>query len=120
MMNKILKIIGLSVVAFMSLTACQDIKDTYADMAGDGEIRYIGMCDNLTISPGWKRLIVKWTNNVDPVIDKVKLVWKTDETADSVLLDKGTDSYNITNLKNDTYEIIVSSLDKEGRSSLTN
>lgn len=71
-----------------SLTACQDIKDTYAEMAGDGEIRYIGKCDNLMVSPGWERLIVNWTNNSDPIINKIKLKWTNDIDTDSVLLDR--------------------------------
>lgn len=119
-MKKNIKSITLAILLMSSLAACQDIKDTYADMAGDGEIRYIGMCSNLTVSSGWKRLIVNWDNNVDPVIDKIKVKWQNDDMADSVLLDKGTDTYNITNLEDATYEVIVSSLDKEGRSSLTN
>lgn len=119
-MKKIIKNITMAVMLLFSLTACQDIKDTYAEMAGDGEIRYIGMCSDLTVSPGWKRLIVNWNNNVDPVIDKIKVKWVNDGMADSVLLDRGTTTYSIPNLEDATYEIIVSSIDKEGNSSLTN
>ena len=112
--------IALATLTISAMTACQDIKDTFSDWAGDGEIRYIGMCDNLTVSPGWKRLMVNWTNNVDPVIEKVKVKWASDNMADSVLLDRGTEEYNITNLDNETYSITVSSLDKDGRSSMEN
>lgn len=114
----IFKILAMSSV--LALSACQDIKDTYADFTGDGEIRYIGKCDNLSVSPGWKRLIVDWTNNVDPVIDKIKLKWSTDEMADSVFLERGTSEYSINNLTDGTYQISICSLDKEGRESLLN
>lgn len=119
-MKKNIKTLIISLAAITSLTACQDIKDTYADMAGDGEIRYIGKCDNLTVSPGWERLIVNWTNNSDPIIEKVKVKWTNDIDTDSVLLDRGTTTYSIGNLNNSTYEIIVSSLDKDGNESLEN
>lgn len=119
-MKKYIYNIAMSILLVTSLSACQDIKDTYAEMAGDGEIRYIGKCDNLTISSGWKRLIVNWTNNVDPIIDKIKVKWMNDDMADSVLLDRGTTTYSIPNLEDATYEVIVSSLDKDGNSSLTN
>ncbi len=119
-MKKNIKTLIISLAAITSLTACQDIKDTYADMAGDGEIRYIGKCDNLTVSPGWERLIVNWTNNSDPIIEKVKVKWTNDIDTDYVLLDRGTTTYSIGNLGNSTYEIIVSSLDKDGNESLEN
>lgn len=54
---------------------CEDLEDTYSDYAGDGAIRYLGSAENLSIHPGWKRLLVKWTNSVDPAIDHIKLQW---------------------------------------------
>lgn len=104
----------------LALTGCESITDTFKDYAGDGEIRYVGKCDDLTVSPGWERLEIKWTNTNDPIIDKVKVKWFTDDTADSVLLDRGTTEYNIKGLTDATYGITVSSLDKDGDESLTN
>ncbi len=108
-----------SIATIALVCSCQDIKDTYADYAGDGEIRYVGECTNLTIQPGWQRLIVDWENNVDPIIDKVKVKWENDEQADSILLDRGTTEYSIPNLTNSTYHVTVCSLDKNGNSSIT-
>ena len=119
MTKNILKSMICSMVFLFTITACQDIKDTYADFAGNGEIRYVGKCDDLTVTPGWKRLIVNWTNNVDPIISKVKVKWSNDKTADSVLLDRGVHTYSISNLVNETYKIEVSSLDEKGQSSLS-
>ena len=50
--------------------ACEkeSLEDTYKEYAGEGEIRYMGKCTDLLVSPGWQRLIVTWENNVDPVI----------------------------------------------------
>lgn len=117
MKKNILKIAFLSVLSIYGISSCQSIDSTYD--SGDGEIRYIGKCDDLTTEPGWKRIVVKWTNNIDPIIDKIKVKWSTDEMADSVLLDRGTTEYNITNLEDNTYAIEVSSLDKEGNQSLS-
>lgn len=114
----ILKFGFMSIIATACISSCQDIDSTYD--RGDGEIRYIGMCDNLTTSPGWKRIIVKWTNNIDPIIDKVKVKWSDDDMADSVLLERGSTEYSIPNLEDNTYAIVVSSLDKDGNESLTN
>lgn len=104
----------------LALTGCESLTDTYKDYAGDGEIRYVGKCDDLTVAAGWERLDVKWTNTKDPIIDKVKVKWFTDDSADSVLLESGTTEYNIQGLTDATYGITVSSLDKDGNESLTN
>lgn len=102
------------------LTACESITDTFKEFAGDGEIKYLGKCDNLTVSPGWERLIIKWNNTPDPNVAKIKVKWFTDDIADSVLLDKGTEEYNLQNLTDQTYGITVSSLDQDGNESLDN
>lgn len=107
-------------IALTTFSSCQDIKDTFADYAGDGEIRYIGECKDLAVTPGWKRVIVSWNNNVDPIISKIKVRWSNDDMADSVLLERGTHEYSIPNLGNDTYQISVSSVDKDGNSSISN
>lgn len=104
----------------LALTGCESITDTFKDFAGDGEIRYVGKCSDLTVSPGWERLDVKWTNTNDPIIDKIKVKWFTDDATDSVLLERGTTEYNIQGLTDATYGITISSLDKEGEESLTN
>lgn len=48
------------------LTSCESITDTFKEFAGDGEIKYLGKCDNLTVTPGWERLIINWDNTPDP------------------------------------------------------
>lgn len=106
---------------FFFLAGCgESLEDTYKDYAGDGVVRYIGMTSNLRLTSGWERLILKWDNSIDPVVDKVKVTWSLDGVKDSILLDKEITEYNITNLKDGTYEIVISSVDKEGRSSLPN
>ena len=36
----------------LALTGCESLTDTYKDYAGDGEIRYVGKCDGLTVAAG--------------------------------------------------------------------
>lgn len=115
---------GIIIAMMPALYACNEsLEDTYKDYAGDGEIRYLGACTDLTASPGWERILVNWTNNVDPVIQKMKVTWKMDNGTDSILLDKGTTSYSIDKLngkalEDGTYEITVYSVDDKGTCSL--
>lgn len=99
-------------------TGCESLEDTYSDYTEGGALRYLGKCQDLTVEPGWKRLIVTWKNHVDPVIDKIKVSWALDGVVRDSLLDKGTTSCSITGLENGTYEISVCSMDKEGNTSL--
>lgn len=117
-------IILASVLALLS--ACgESLEDTYKKYAGDGEIRYLGKCTDLMASPGWQRIIVRWENNVDPAIEKVKIVWVLDEKRDSVMLTRGTEEYSISTLNGEAmpdgnYEISVSSVGSDGTTSIAN
>lgn len=108
----------------LTLCGCSDsLRDTYDEYTQGGAIRYLGMCDNLTARPGWQRIIVDWTNNVDPVIKNIKLKWSIDHVADSVILPAGTTEYSISEmndqgLANENYEISIVSLDEKGRESI--
>ena len=42
--------------------SCEDLEDTYDEFAGDGMIRYVGKCTDVTVKLGWERLIVEWKN----------------------------------------------------------
>lgn len=102
----------------LSMVSCESLEDTYKDYAGDGPIRYLGKCSELTVQPGWNRLIVSWTNSADPVIDKIKITWSKDGIVKEELLDKETETYNIQDLEDGNYEVTVCSVDKEGNTSL--
>ena len=116
--------IAMLVGAVALFSACQEsLEDTYEDYAGDGEIRYIGKCEHLLVSPGWKRIIVSWANNEDQIIKKVKLKWRLDEKQDSILLERGTTEYSIESLngqelEDGNYEISVCGVDAEGKTAI--
>ena len=105
-------------LSILTIVACEDLEDTYSDYMGDGTIRYVGICTDVTITPGWKRLIVKWKNTPDLLIDKIEVKWKKDEFQDSVLLEPDQTEYNITGLEEGNYEVLVYGVDEEGNHSL--
>ncbi|WP_455510625.1 DUF4998 domain-containing protein [Butyricimonas paravirosa] len=119
--------IGILLGILVCVSACQDesLEDTYKDYSGNGEIRYIGKCTDLLVLPGWKRLIVTWENNIDPIIKKVKVRWAQDGIRDSVLLERGTKEYSIESINgkelgNGNYEVSVCEVDADGNSSIEN
>ncbi|WP_292265892.1 DUF4998 domain-containing protein [Butyricimonas sp.] len=103
-------------LALSVMVGCESLEDTYADHAG--VVRYLGKCQNVSVTPGWNRLIVKWENHVDPVIENIKIEWKLDEEVKEVILEKGTTEYSISDLENAVYEVSVYSVDKDGNLSL--
>lgn len=122
---KINKYIGILLGILLCVSACQNesLEDTYKDYSGNGEIRYIGKCTDLLIQPGWKRLIVTWENNIDPIIRKIKVKWAQDGVRDSVLLERGVTEYSIEcmngkELEDGNYEVSVSGVDMNGNSSI--
>lgn len=125
-MKKILYFTAL-LGAMLLTTACgESLEDTYKDYSGNGtSIRYVGRCRNISATPGWERIVVKWTNNVDPVIKQIKIKWKYDEAEDSVLLPAGTTEYSIDRvgggeLGDRSFEITLTSVSEEGIESLPN
>lgn len=113
-MNRYLWILAI----LLGLAGCEDLEDTYDGMRGDGPIRYLGKCDNMTVSPGWLRLRVEWVNNVDAVVDKLKLTWHSDAISGDTLLPRGTTQCDIPNLVDGSYEVRLCSVDKNGTTSL--
>ena len=107
-------------ISLVLVAGCESLEDTYSDYAGDGAIRYLGKCTKVSIAPGWKRLIVKWVNNVDPVIDKIKVRWQVNDMKDSILLAPNTTEYSIPDLEDGNYEVTVCAIDKNGNESLAN
>lgn len=119
-MNKMKKHINsvlLALVFLPFLCGCQDLADTLKDYTGDGEIRYVGKCTGLSVSPGWKHLTVDWNNSVDPIVRHVIVRWESDALSDSVVLNAGTHEYDIKNLDDGSYRVSVVGMDKDGNES---
>lgn len=63
----------LLLLPLLLMTSCgESLFDTYKNFAGDGEIRYVGKVSDLTVSPGWQRILLDWKNSDDPIIDKME------------------------------------------------
>lgn len=114
-----MKNILLIILSLLIIGGCEDLEDTYSHYAGDGAIRYVGVCTNISITSGWKRLIVKWDNNPDPRIEKIKVTWETENIRDSLFLASNETECSIPNLEEGNYEIRVYGVDKEGKLSLS-
>lgn len=106
-------------VSFLFFVSCEKLEDTYSDYAGNGMIRYLGKCSDVTITPGWERLELRWVNSVDKLIDKIKVSWKVGEITRDTLLDSGATSCNLRNLSDGNYEVTICAVNKDGKESLS-
>lgn len=114
--TKYLMCLGISLVC---LAGCSEsLEDTYSDYAGNGKIRYIGKCSDLSLSPGWNRVFAEWLNSADAMIDKIQVSWEASGEKHDTLLSADATSCDIKNLVDDTYRIDVRALDKNGNISL--
>lgn len=105
-------------LALFVVGGCESLEDTYSDYAGDGAIRYVGKCSDLSVTPRWYKLFVTWQNNVDPEIDKIKVSWTLGDVRDSALVEANMTEYTITGLENGNYEVAVCGVDKYGNVSM--
>lgn len=121
-----LKYVSIALVSALLLGGCgESLEDTYKEYAGDGAIRYLGRCKDIEVQPGWERIVVKWTNSVDPLVEQVKVRWSYNDVADSVLLSAGTTEYSINQLAGQqlgdkNIEVTLCTVGKDGSQSLTN
>jgi len=107
------------VVITMALSSCQDMEETYEDYVGDGPKRYVGKIKDLEVEPGWERFKIKWKNSNDATIEKIKIVISYDKELKEVLLDKDIEEYTTKPVfGNQTYEIAVYAIDKNGQQSI--
>ena len=107
-------------LAALFVVGCEDLEDTYDEYAGDGMIRYVGKNSDLTVEPGWYRLKVKWKDNLDAAIAKVKIAYQTEtgsepnviyvEPKDITESDNLMDSIYLENLEDAVYSISVSNI----------
>lgn len=107
------------IVLAVLAVSCEKLEDTYSDYVGDGVVRYLGKPSNVSVSSGWKRLVVKWTNSVDPAIVNIKVQWDLDDVSKDTLLAKDVSEFSIENLEDGNYEISVAGVDKNGSTSLS-
>ena len=49
------KYIGL-LFAMLVMVSCESLEDTYEDFAGNGPVRYLGKCTDLTIQPSASKM----------------------------------------------------------------
>ncbi len=115
-MNKIY----VQLICFMVfLVGCESIEDTYSRFSDEGMIRYVGKCNDLKVMPGWERVELAWTNSIDPTVEKIKIVWKTDDqNVRDTLIAGDVENCNIKNLLDGVYTFEVYAVDYDGNCSL--
>lgn len=106
-------------VAAFAMTGCESLEDTYSDYAGDGMIRYVGRCTDVTVTPGWERLHIEWRNNLDPAIENIKVVCQAGSIVRDTLLDAGATACDIRGLEDGNYQVDVYGVGEGGALSLS-
>lgn len=98
---------------------CEDQEDTWDKYAGDGRIRYTGICTDIALKLGWEEAMISWKNTLDPNRDGILVEWGSSgaEFRDT-LLEKNAESCMIRNLGNVVYTFRVYAVDKERSRSL--
>ena len=114
-MRRISYIINLLIVTAILIGCGESLEDTYD--AGNGRIRYLGKCKDLSVTVGWKRLHLEWKNSVDADIESVKVSWTVKDVKRDSLLPRGTTSCELLDLADGTYFLEVCAVDKNGNES---
>ena len=114
-MKRIISVLSLICLA---LAGCESLESTYEDYAGDGPVRYIGKCTDISVESGWNRLTVKWTNSLDPNIEEIKISCTADTITFDTLVAADETECEIRNLADASYAVTVQGMDAEGNLSL--
>lgn len=107
-------------IVLLALVGCREsLEDTISDYTGDGPVRYVGMCSNVTVESGWKRLTVKWKNSLDPNVVENKVTCSAGSYVFDTVVPAAVEECVIRGLEDASYEITVRAIDDKGNASLT-
>ena len=109
----------LGLLAFLFFAACEDLEDTYDDYVGDGPVRYLAKCADVTVESGWERLIVEWKNDLDPNREGVWIRCASDSYQRDTLVAADCDSCSFNGLVDGSYTVTVAAVTHTGDTSLT-
>lgn len=112
------KTILLSLLGFLAFAACEDLEETYKDYAGDGPVRYLAKCTDVTVESGWERLAVKWKNNLDPNRNGIWLHCESNTLQVDTLLPADCDSCSVNGLPEGSYTVTVAAVSERGDTAL--
>lgn len=117
MMKKIF-FAGLSAAALFMAGCSGNLEDTYKDYSGDGPIRYLGKCEEVTLQTGWHWLKVNWSPSLDASVKKIKIVCQSGDYKRDTTVNADKTSWQINNLPDGSFQIDVYSMDADGNMSL--
>ena len=120
MKNTMKRYITALLLAALTLGGCQSMEDTYGDWAGDGKIRYIGKCESFEVTAGWKRFVFEWKASPDPMIETIRIVWRTDNATGTydIPATQNTFATEATFNESAPYTVECYGMDKDGNLSL--
>lgn len=113
--------IKIYILFFCALFAScsESLEDTYKDYSGNGKIRYLAKCYDLTVKPGWERIELNWKNGIDATVTNIKVRWESNGVFDEKILDKDATTLNVTNLKDGSYMFEVIAINENGAKSMS-
>lgn len=107
-----------SLLAFIFFAGCEDLEDTYDDYVGDGPIRYLTKCTDVSVASGWERLTVSWKNQLDPKRNGVWIHCQSGVYTLDTIVPADSTSCDIRNLPDAQYNITVAAVSESGDTSL--
>ena len=107
-----------AILAFFCFAACEDLEETYDEFVGDGPVRYLAKCTDVEVLPGWNRLIVNWTNNLDGNRNGIYIKCESDFVRFDTVVGAADTTCNIPNLPDGTYLVEVRAISDRGDTSL--
>lgn len=107
-----------AILAFFCFAGCEDMEDTYDDFVGDGPVRYLAKSKDVEVLPGWNRLIVNWTNQLDGNRNGIYIACESDFVRFDTVVGAADTTCNIPNLPDGTYLVEVRAISDSGDTSL--
>lgn len=107
-----------AILAFFCFAACEDMEETYDDFVGDGPVRYLAKCKGVEVLPGWNRLIVNWTNQLDGNRNGIYIECESDFVRIDTVVGAADTTCSIPNLPDGTYNVEVRAISDSGDTSL--
>ncbi|MGV8093262.1 MAG: DUF4998 domain-containing protein [Mangrovibacterium sp.] len=112
----------LSFAAFIGLTGCSKMDDTYADFWKNGEIIYPSRADSVKIYPGKNRIGLTWLIKGDSRISKAKIYWNNKKDSAEIPIEVtnilDTVKVTVTDMAEGFYQFDIYHYDNRGNSSI--
>ena len=111
------------VILLMTITSCENLKDTYHEFVKDGETVYVAKADSIKVRGGKNRIEISWLLLTDPNVSQYKIFWNNKKEFEEGFIQKTSqvDTVRVmfNDMEEDTYEFDIILYDRYGNSSIT-